>query len=1076
MYKDVPQGLDFPSTENRILEFWEKNEIFQKAVARNRGSKKKFRFIDGPITANNPMGVHHAWGRTLKDVFQRYKALQGCDCRYQNGFDCQGLWVEVEVEKELGFKSKRDIEEYGVDRFVEKCKERVRKFSKRQTEQSVRLGYWMDWKNSYFTMAPENNYAIWHFLKKCHDNHWIYKGTDVMPWCHRCGTALSDMEVNEGYQDKTHRCVFLRLPIHGRNHEYLLVWTTTPWTLTSNVAVAVHPELDYLKVKQQDQAKQNEHIYYVAKGRKEILRGEYEILGEIKGQELVGLRYKGPFDEMDAQKEVQHKVVAWDEVSETDGTGMVHIAPGCGKEDFILGKQEKLPVVAPLDESGNYLHGFGWLTGKNVSEVGPSIIAALKERGILYYQHDYTHRYPHCWRCSNELVFRLVDEWFISMDEVRHKIMDVVRTARWIPDFGLERELDWLKNMGDWCISKKRYWGLALPIFVCESCNSFDVVGGYTELQERATEGWDAFYGHSPHKPFIDQVKIKCEKCGGKAHRIGDVGNPWLDAGIVPYSTLISNEQCYTPDKEASGEWQFDPKRGYPFEKDYWKDWFPAEFITECFPGQFRNWFYAILTMSTVLENRTPFETLLGHALVRDEKGEDMHKSKGNAIWFDDAAEKMGADLMRWVYCSQNPVNNLNFGYNMASEFRRRLLTLHNVYSFYITYAKLDNFSPAGRSVHGEKLQLLDKWVLAELNVLVSEVRQYMDNYDTMGATKKIDAFVDSLSTWYVRRSRRRFWKSGDDSDKSAAYLTLFACLDVLNRLMAPFMPFWTEDMYQNMVRSANPNAPESVHLTSFPEVDSALMDEALIRKMDLVRDVVSLGHAARKESKVKVRQPLPKLQFRGSQAALWHDLKEFEDIIRDEINVKLVEEIPSVEDLIEYRAKPQFPKLGPKFGPKGKLVAGAISAMTSEQARQFKERGFGSLVLDSGETVEIIAEDADIVVNSKPGIMVKVERDFAIVLDTSASPELIAEGLAREFVHKVQNARKDAGFEVSDRIAVGIEGDSLLIAAIEKNADYIKTETLTVTLSQGVLDAAEKTEEGEVNGLALRLSLRRVR
>jgi isoleucyl-tRNA synthetase len=1067
MYKDVPQALDFPTTEHRVQAFWDEHKIFEKLVAKNRGSKKKFRFIDGPITANNPMGVHHAWGRTLKDVFQRYKASQGCDCRYQNGFDCQGLWVEVEVEKELGFKSKRDIEEYGVDRFVEKCKERVRKFSKRQTEQSIRLGYWMDWKNSYYTMAPENNYAIWHFLKKCHENHWIYKGTDVMPWCHRCGTALSDMEVNEGYQDKTHRCVFLRLPIHGRHHEYLLVWTTTPWTLTSNVAVAVHPELTYLKIKQQD------HVYYVAKGRKEILRGDYEILSELKGEELVGLRYKGPFEEMDAQKEVQHKVVAWDEVSETDGTGMVHIAPGCGKEDFLLGKQEKLPVVAPLDESGNYLPGFGWLTGKNVSEVGPSVISALKDRGILYYQHDYTHRYPHCWRCSNELVFRLVDEWFISMDEVRHKIADVVRTARWIPEFGLDRELDWLKNMGDWCISKKRYWGLALPIFVCESCNTFDVVGGYTELQERSVEGWDAFYGRSPHKPFIDHVKIKCEKCGGKAHRIGDVGNPWLDAGIVPYSTVIPNEQCYTPDKEASGEWQFNPTRGYPFERDYWKEWFPAEFITECFPGQFRNWFYAILTMSTVLENRTPFETLLGHALVRDEKGEEMHKSKGNAIWFDDAAEKLGADLMRWVYASQNPVSNLNFGFNVAGEFRRRLLTLHNVYSFYITYAKLDNFSPVGKNVHSEKLQLLDKWVLAELNVLVGEVRSYMDNYDTMGATKKIDAFVDSLSTWYVRRSRRRFWKSDSDSDKSAAYMTLYTCLETLIRLMSPFMPFWTEDMYQNLVRAPNSEAPESVHLAAFPEVDKALLDEALIRKMDLVRDVVSLGHAARKESKVKVRQPLPKLQFRASKAASWADVKDYEDIIRDEINVKSVEEIPSVEDLIEYRAKPQFPKLGPKFGPKGKAVAQAITAMGSNDVKLFKERGFAQLVVD-GETLEVVAEDADVVVNSKPGIMVKVERDFAIVLDTAVTPDLVAEGLAREFVHKIQNARKDAGFEVSDRIVIGVEGAPEVWAAVEKHADYIKVETLSMSITNSALDGAEKSEEGDVNGLKVVLHMKR--
>lgn len=1067
MYKDVPQALNFPEIENRILSFWEKNRIFEKLVERNKGSKKKFRFIDGPITANNPMGVHHAWGRTYKDLYQRYKAMQGCDCRYMNGFDCQGLWVEVEVEKELGFKCKRDIEDYGIDRFVEKCKERVRKFSQRQTEQSVRLGYWMDWKNSYFTMAPENNYAIWHFLKKCHDNHWIYKGTDVMPWCCRCGTALSDMELNDGYQDKTHRCVFLRLPIQGHNHEYLLVWTTTPWTLTSNVAVAVNPKLEYLKIKQQD------HVYYVAKARKEILRGEYEVLEEITGDKLVGLRYKGPFDEMDAQKHVQHRVVAWDEVSETDGTGMVHIAPGCGKEDHMLGKAEKLPIVAPLDESGNYLEGFGWLSGKHVAEVGPAIIAALKERGILYYQHDYTHRYPHCWRCSSELVFRLVDEWFISMDEVRTKIMDVVRTARWIPEFGLARELDWLKNMGDWCISKKRYWGLALPIFVCESCNNFDVVGGYKDLQERCVEGWEGFYGKTPHRPYIDSVKIKCTKCGGKAQRVSDVGNPWLDAGIVPYSTVVPNKDIYTPDKEASGEWTFDPNRGYPFNREYWQEWFPAEFITECFPGQFRNWFYAILTMSTVLENRTPFEALLGHALVRDEKGEEMHKSKGNSIPFDEAAEKIGADMMRWVYCSQNPVNNLNFGYNVAAEYRRRLLTLHNVFSFYITYAKLDNFSPVGRDVKKSKLQIMDKWVLSELNVLIGEVRAYMDNYDAMGATRKIETFVDALSTWYVRRCRRRFWKSEDDSDKTAAYLTLYTCLNNVTRLMAPFMPFWTEEMYQNLERSTNANAPESVHHTAFPEADASLIDENLMRQMELVREVVSLGHAARKESKVKVRQPLSKLQFRGSAAAAWKDVKCFEDIIKDEINLKSIEEIPSVEELIEYKIKPMFAKLGPKLGPQGKAVATAISAMNSAEAKAFKSRGFAKLTVD-GVEVEIISEDADVSVQSKPGIMVKVERDFAIVLDTALSSELLEEGNARELVHTIQNLRKTSGFDVADRILVRFEGDSAIAVAIQKHADYIRTETLAVELVAGGISAADKTEEADVNGFKVTLQIRK--
>ncbi|MDI6740597.1 MAG: isoleucine--tRNA ligase, partial [Candidatus Edwardsbacteria bacterium] len=805
MYRDVPQNLDFPELEKRILRFWEENNTFAKLVARNRGSAKRFRFIDGPITANNPMGVHHAWGRTYKDLYHRYKAMQGFDARYQNGFDCQGLWIEVEVEKELGFKSKRDIEAYGIERFVNKCKERVDTYSKVQTEQSVRLGYWMDWDNSYFTMAPENNYAIWHFLKKCHERGWIYKGTDVMPWCARCGIALSNMEIaTEGYQEMTHKSVYIRLPITGRQNEYLLVWTTTPWTLTSNTAVAVHPEFTYLKVQQEG------NTYYLARSRKEILRKEYEVLAELPGKELAGLRYRGPFDHLPAQQGIEHRVVAWMDVTEADGTGMVHIAPGCGKEDFALSKEEKLAVVAPLDEAGNYVAGFDWLSGKSVSDVADPIIDDLKARGVLYYSHKHAHRYPECWRCHSELVFRLVDEWFIGMTELRSSIMASAKQARWIPDYGADRELDWLKNMDDWCISRKRYWGLALPIFAC-SCGSIEVIGGHDELKARAVKGWEQFEGHTPHRPWLDNIRIACAKCGRKVARVPDVGNVWLDAGIVMYATVLPPAQCYTPDKEGAGTYAYDPARVYPQNRDYWEQWFPAEFITECFPGQFRNWFYAILTMSTALEGRAPFECLLGHALVKDDKGDDMHKSAGNSIPFDEAADKIGADLMRWIFCCQNPVQNLHFGYHVAAEFKRKLLTLHNVYSFFITYAKIDGFGLGGKKLEASRLSLLDKWILSELNIITKTARERLDDYDAAAVCKRIESFIEDLSTWYVRRSRRRFWKSESDTDKEAAYLTLYTCLETLLRLMAPVMPFWTEEMYQNLVRSVDPSAPESV-------------------------------------------------------------------------------------------------------------------------------------------------------------------------------------------------------------------------------------------------------------------------
>ena len=636
MFKPVPSKVDFVALERELLRWWEEQGTVGKYLHHNEASPKRWSFIDGPITANNPMGVHHAWGRAYKDLYQRFKTMQGYRQRYQNGFDCQGLWIEVEVERELGFTSKRDIEEFGIARFVEACKERVRRFSAIQTEQSIRLGYWMDWDNSYYTYSDENNYTIWHFLKTCHQRGWLYKGHDVMPWCPRCATGLSEHEiVTEGYRELTHPSVFVKFPLNERPGESLLVWTTTPWTLTSNTAAAVHPGLTYVRVRQ------GEDILCLAKAALGAVQGDHEVLGDVAGKDLLGLTYRGPFDELPAQQGVVHRVIAWEEVSETEGTGIVHIAPGCGAEDFQLGKEFGLATIAPLDEFGNYLQGFAWLDGRNVNDVTRDIFDDLAGKGLLYRTEDYTHRYPVCWRCDSELVFRLVEEWFISMDELRHLIADVTRRIRWIPEFGLARELDWLANMDDWMISKKRYYGLALPIYEC-SCGHVEVIGSEDDLRERAVEGWDEFEGHSPHRPWIDAVKIGCPQCGEKVSRIKDVGNPWLDAGIVPFSTL-----------------------GYRHNRDYWREWFPADWISESFPGQFRNWFYSLLAMSTVLENHEPFRACFSYAFVRDEHGEEMHKSKGNAIWFEEAAERMGVDVMRWLFFGHNPAVNLNFGWHI---------------------------------------------------------------------------------------------------------------------------------------------------------------------------------------------------------------------------------------------------------------------------------------------------------------------------------------------------------------------------------------------------------------------------
>ena len=848
--------LNFPQIEQKILKFWQENRIFEKLRKKNQ-DKKRWSFLDGPITANNPMGVHHAWGRTYKDVFQRYKALQGFDQRFQNGFDCQGLWVEVEVEKELGFKNKKDIEKYGIANFVNKCKERVRKYSKVQTEQSIRLGQWMDWDNSYYTMSDDNNYAIWNFLKKCWKDELLYKGRDVVPWCIRCGTAISQHEIlTEEYQEITHRSVFVKLPVIGQEKTYLLVWTTTPWTLPANVAIAVNPKLIYTEIKSEDN-----DILILQKDKAGIF-GKLEIIREFPGKDLEGLEYGGMFDELPAVKETlgnfKHKVILWDEVSEEEGTGIVHIAPGCGQEDFQLGKKFNLPVIDPLNDESRYKEGFGFLTGNLAAEVNEMIFDDLRNKNVVYRIENYKHRYPTCWRCKEDLIFRLVDEWYISMEKLRKPLMHIVKKIKWLPSFGLERELDWLKNMQDWLISKKRYWGLALPIFEC-SCGHFEVIGSKEELKKRAVEGWQDFEGNSPHRPWVDKVKIKCSKCGKLISRIPDVGNPWLDAGIVSFSTM-----------------------GYSTDKNYWKKWFPADLICESFPGQFKNWFYSLIVMSMVLEKKNPTKTIFGYALVRDEKGEEMHKSKGNAIWFDEAVEKIGADPMRWLYAKQNPAYNLNFGYKLAEETKRKLLTLYNSIEFFTTYISAEEYSDKENIV--ESKNCLDTWILSRLNNLIAKVTKDLDGYDVMSATLAIeDFFINDLSLWYIRRSRKRFQKPDNPEEKREASQTLYCIIVNLLNIIAPIMPFFAEENYQKFKKDG---MPESVHLIEWPGVNKKYIMNDLEEKMQKVREIVALTLTERASVGIKTRQPLQSLKVKNVKLKFDSGLL---DLIKEEVNVKEV-------------------------------------------------------------------------------------------------------------------------------------------------------------------------------------------
>ncbi len=962
MFEKVNHREDTVRREHDVLRFWAETQVFERLLKQNADGPI-WSFLDGPITANNPMGVHHAWGRTYKDCLQRFHAMKGHKLRYQNGFDCQGLWVEVEVEKELGFRTKRDIERYGIERFVKKCKARALKYADIQTEQSRRLGYWMDWNNSYYTMDDTNNYMIWSFLGKCHERGLIYKGTDSMPWCPRCGTGISQHEMHEGYKDVTDTAVYLRLPLCGSDGEYLLVWTTTPWTLAANVACAVNPSLSYAKVRQDGAT------YYLAEHLADTVRekGGFEVAAVLPGADLVGWEYHGPYDELTAQETGvrRHEVVQWEGVSENEGTGVVHIAPGCGKEDFELARLYGLPVLAPVDENGVYYEDYGEFAGKNAADVADDVLRDLKQKGYFYEAEAYTHSYPHCWRCHTQLLFRHVHEWFIDMSW-RGEIKANVRKCQWIPEWGEARELDWLDNMRDWMISKKRYWGLALPIFECE-CGWFDVVGSRDELKARAVEGWDSFEGHSPHRPWIDSVKIRCEKCGQAAERLTDVGNPWLDAGIVPYSTVA-----------------------YDSDRDYWRQWVPADLVLECFPGQFRNWFYVLLAMSTMMEDIPPFKTLLGHASVFDENGEEMHKSKGNAIWFDDAVERMGADVMRWIYCRHDPTTNLSFGYGIGREVEKTVFnSWRNVYAFFCNYACLDEFNVSRDQVPVAERPDMDRWMLSNLNLFLDRANECLSAYDMASTVRAAEQLIDRLSNWYVRRNRKRFWRKKDqgDVDKLAAYQTLHEVLVKLCQALAPIVPFMTETMYRNLAHDQDPTLPDSVSLCRYPVPDKSLIDEKLNTDMDIAASLVSTVLSLRQQRNVRVRQPLSSVRALCREQRTADALTRFEAHILDETNVKQI-----------------------------------------------------STSVDPAQTP------------GGPGYSVAVHEgpEMIVMLDTALTEALVAEGLARDVVRRIQMLRKKADLEMDDRIELRFATESeAMRSAIESWSDFIKAETLTAVIHE---------------------------
>ena len=1246
MFQSVSDS-NFVTGEHSVLKFWEIQQIFRQLRQKNAG-RKRWSFLDGPITANNPMGVHHAWGRTYKDTYQRFFAMTGHDQRYQNGFDCQGLWVEVEVEKQLGLGTKTAVHEFGIDNFVNECKRRVLRFAARQTEQSQRLGYWMDWDNptqlrelakhlgtddevtitapsgktetakahqlveklgnpewggSYFTFSTENNETIWTFLKKCFERGKIYQGHDVMPWSGRGGSAYSQMEIAEGRKLTTHKSVFVRFPIIRESgerkvesgasqtaddrlsalgsppsQEYLLVWTTTPWTLTSNVACAVNPDLDYIKI----QTKRDSAIYYFAKDNLNFQRlstefkdgfgrpewkwpegvpklktlaqifkeqGGFEELGTLKGGEMVGWKYDGPFDELAAQQmdggcpvdesnlgkcgKSWHKVIDGGRDSRGsanvvagEGTGIVHMAPGCGDIDHKIGASVGMPVIAPLKDDGTYSEEFGDFAG--LEAISPKtaelVFEKLKAKGMFVAVETYPHIYPHCWRTGDELVFRLVDEWFINMDW-RDEIKDVTRQIRWLPDSidGQEREIDWLTNMSDWMISKKRFWGLALPIWVNEEDPSdFEVIGSLAELKERSVEGWGDFEGNTPHRPWIDGVIIESQtpgKEGQRMRRIPDVGNPWLDAGIVPFSTM-----------------------GYNTNREEWQKWYPADLVTECFPGQFRNWFYSMLSLSTMMrydeadnaEDKKPFRTLLGHRLVTNEQGKPMHKSDGTAIWFEEAAEQLGVDTMRWMYLAQNPAQDLRFGTRHgdkpvtlqtpdgpidktlegvatctvtsgpADETRRQILIpLWNCYKFFVDYAIADGFVPsdelrwraAGSSQESGKRKAesgvaeIDRWILSNLQSLIEVAHCEMSNYNAPAFCAAAAQFIDDLSNWYIRRNRRRFWRSRDasDADKNAAYETLYEVLVTLCRLLAPGIPFLTERMYQNLAlgqgfsdegfqfsdsrsntesgdsvtaENRKPKTentlPCSVHLCDYPTVDTSLLDADLNLRMAAAQKVVRLGHKLREESNLRVRQPLAELQFASSSADTASAIEKLADVIGEELNIQRVMRADNLDTLVKYAYKPNLKTLGPKYGKLLNALRTKLPELGDAVLGPLR-RGQNLTVELEGQTVDLTPNDVLVSTEQAAEWVCADDAGIQVAISTVLTPELIREGMSRDFVRQVQQLRKDANLNITDRIKVEYHSqDNTVQAMVAEWGDYIKGETLADGIEFSVTSPAE--------------------
>ncbi len=1037
MKKENPTP-DFIALEHEVMQFWEEQKCFEKLVEQNKNGER-FRFLDGPITANNAMGIHHAWGRTLKDCFIRYNAMKGKSCQYQNGFDSQGLWVEVETEKEIGTKDKRGIMEFGMDNFTERCMARVRKYSGVITEQSKRLGQWMDWDNSYFTNTDLNITSIWHFLKVCHDRGLLVRSHRPMPWCPRCGTSLSEHEMSGSYSDVTHTSIYGKLPLRDGTAD-ILFWTTTPWTLTSNVALAVNPDIDYLSVK----VKSSEKPVIIGKSALGRLKGDIEtVLKEFKGAELIGKEYTTVFPEFACQN-FPHRIVAWEDVDAVEGVGVVHIAPGCGAEDFDLGKRENLPAICPIDDNGIILEGFGELSGKATNEALDTVVRIMTERGTLYKTEPITHSYPHCWRCKHDVVFKLVDEWSIATESLKPDLIAASKTVKWEPDYAGKRMEDWLTNMGDWNISRKRFYGLPLPFYPCKKCGRLTVVGSKEELMELSENHSLEGVPHL-HRPYIDKIKIRCPECGEPVERIPEVGDCWLDAGITPFST-----------------------KKYFSDPEYFKKNFPSEVVIEM-KEQIRLWFYSQLFMSVVLTGKAPYERVVTHSSVVQENGDKFHKS-GYMIKFDEAAEKMGADPARYLYCAAPYTGDVRFGYNLTEEARRKILSFWNTYVFFNLYAGLDNPELDGFTPDFTKLAHSDKWLLARTNAFIKTATESMEAFRTSAVTKEFESFCDEVSNWYIRINRKRFWKSVDKEDQMNAYWCLYQAIKATLGIMAPIIPFLTEHIYQNTVRALEKDAPVSVHLTKYPTPIAIPDFGNILAETDMARNVIACGLRMRNTSQLKIKQPLRVLYIQGENVE--GTVTPLLSVIRDELNVKEIRFSQNGSEFNEAYFTVNFRIAGQQLKKEAQGLKVAVDGLDAAgMARLAEMYENGSVSVGSFENLG--RELFDKHDRPKTGFIVESEQGkFTLALDTVLDAELLKEGFIRELIRTVQVMRKDdAGYAVEQRIVVSVSTDEEGMAAVQEYAERIKADILATALEKDLDGAVVK--EAEIGGHKLVIKMK---